>query len=885
MKWRLSGYRRNLPNMSDKRTKEFRDHYLKEASSCSNAPGPSAPKSTIFDNLGEAHQAITARMAPLRPAGQGIPPTPFPSPTSSFITLTNPTDPSVITRIDQRDLDDLIPSAEHLEFVNTSVFANGRYLPAHYAPVSRGSEDTAKPTDSPSDPREVSNAVEHNMKGDPRGVLIKRATRNTGSTVENIYNQYLPSTSAETRPDTQHSVTVVHSTESIFESQVSSGTLSLVGVDEELYTSHTGLPAGELSTGDFTADSDEDPFEYDRGSYTIFLKPAREREVSAALRCFSGASTGVNVGSAPASPGQAPVLPSVSPADAPQTVNSVSQHSNPIYDKLPSYQTPQVPQDWNIESGPNLVRVPVRYSAIPDQVVANQNQAAQRSEVHPPAENIEVVMSDGGDWETVGTTLSQFDSNRAFASDIGLVRTHPVKVTGSSIADYSDGNSLPPAPSDAFSSTDRILRHPSPHCDDIPRHRRTLRDSCRPIFPAKPRIHRVNGYLQNSTRLFTDPTTSSSGRSSARHHLIEKLSASIRSRTAKKRGQFWHLSGDARQWSKFGSHDSFGWFEMGRDDACSSQECQEDECPTTETPVNERNNDAVAEPSQQVSTMPAAAESTADGLEQGDTSTQADRSIASPTLFSFPLISLEEAARREASRIESGEDDLTITSGIRTQNDSSIGSSRVTQRTTPPTPHITIPIQAHCRHPTPAGVPSWAAPDPGYPRSMRDISPFTNPRSPPAAPRRLDIPRASLRRSFSFPTPPTVFGSPRLFRARLRDGGRRTTVAADLHRIANSEPTGPWGHLTDDAYLSWEARRRRKAFYYVMCILCILPFLAPLVYQGAFDSALTWYTKGETGRLSRRQRRRVLILGSAVSAVWLCMIAVVVTLAVNGGLA
>ncbi|GAB1310179.1 hypothetical protein MFIFM68171_00389 [Madurella fahalii] len=661
---------------------------------------------------------------------------------------------------------------------------------------------------------------------------------------------------------------------------------SRVGVHRERYTSHTRLSAGECPENRPVTDSDADPFEYDRDSYTIFLMPAREREVSAALRCFSGASADANVGSAPASLGQEQVLPaSVSSADAPQTVNVAAQQSNPFFEKLHSYQTPQVPPDWKLEADSNLVRVPVRYSAIPDQAAAHRVRAAQRSEAHSPAENTEAVMSDGGDWETVGTSVGQFDSNRAFASDIGLARTHPVKITGSSIADYSDGNSLPPASSDAFSSTDRILQHPSPRRDDVPRYRRTLRDTGRPIFPAKPRIHRVNGYLQNPTRLFTEPTSSGSGRSSARHHLIEKLSASIRSRTAKERGQFRHPSDHAHQWSKFGSRDSFGWFETDRDDARSSQKRQENECSSSETLVKEEASSAVAEAIQRVLTMPATAGSSADDLERGDTSTEANRSLASPTLFSFPLISLEEAARREASRIESGEDDLTITSGTRTRNDSSIGSSRATQRTTPPTPHITMPIQAHCRRLTPACIQSWAVADPGYPGSMQDVSLFTNPRSPPTAPRRTIILRGSLRRSFSPPALPTVLDSPRLFRGRLRDGGRRTTATPDLHRIANSESTGPWGHLTDDAYLSWDARRRRKAFYYVMCILCILPFLAPLVYRGTFDSILTWYTHGETGQLSRRQRRGVLILGSAASAVWLCAIAVVVTLAVNDRLA
>jgi hypothetical protein len=73
----------------------------------------------------------------------------------------------------------------------------------------------------------------------------------------------------------------------------------------------------------------------------------------------------------------------------------------------------------------------------------------------------------------------------------------------------------------------------------------------------------------------------------------------------------------------------------------------------------------------------------------------------SPTLFSFPLISLEEAARREALKKEAeNRDSLTATSGARTRKNSSMDASRTTQRTTPLTPQITKPVPAHSRNPS-----------------------------------------------------------------------------------------------------------------------------------------------------------------------------------------
>ncbi len=107
------------------------------------------------------------------------------------------------------------------------------------------------------------------------------------------------------------------------------------------------------------------------------------------------------------------------------------------------------------------------------------------------------------------------------------------------------------------------------------------------------------------------------------------------------------------------------------------------------------------------------------------------------------------------------------------------------------------------------------------------------------------------------------------------------TMASDLRQIATMETShhrfsgsssNPSGFLAtgEDGlyYLSWEARQRREAFYYLMCALCVLPFTAPLVYAGTADSALSWYTRGEVASLTRRQRRNVLRLGGVLSVLW-----------------
>jgi hypothetical protein len=127
-----------------------------------------------------------------------------------------------------------------------------------------------------------------------------------------------------------------------------------------------------------------------------------------------------------------------------------------------------------------------------------------------------------------------------------------------------------------------------------------------------------------------------------------------------------------------------------------------------------------------------------------------------------------------------------------------------------------------------------------------------------------------------------VLNSPHLFGRDKKNPDQGTNSTADLRQIANLETAAHFGVLTEDAYLSWDARKRRKAYYYAMCILCVFPFMAPLVYKGTFDSVLSWCTRGEVAQLNRQQRRNVLILGSIVSAVWLCALGILITLVVNG---
>ncbi|KAL2180177.1 uncharacterized protein P884DRAFT_192855 [Thermothelomyces heterothallicus CBS 202.75] len=691
---------------------------------------------------------------------------------------------------------------------------------------------------------------------------------------------------------------------------------------------------GETSD-DLSSDSDEDPFKYDRDSFTIFLQPSREREVSAALRCVSADSAASISG-----------ISRHTPSQRPNNTPRVGHIANPFANRLQCYQTSIVDYDWESGDASNEVKISVRPPTAPPnspvEAASGVRDHVEGAGSGHDRRNVNTLISDGADWETVATSLGQFDSNRALASSSGLSGSHLVKVTGSSIADYSDTSSIHVPHFDAFSSTERILPQQASENMRNTSHSRALNGPGRPVFLPKPRIHRVNGYLQNSRRMFTDTTTGSSANPS-RNALVEKLSASIRSRSARKRAQQLQRRSN-EQWpkSRFESLESLSSTYSEPPSVTDSAPMASSACEggSTLVPVNENAGGIVMvrrgkegrqtqESKRGTLASPLTGEpSTAHAKDKQPTdSSHSPRSFDSPTLFSFPLISLQEAASRAANRSQN-DDDRTVTSKGRTHKNSSMVSSKANQKTAPPTPQVTEPMHAHTRRPTSASILGIRVTHQDSPvhsqdrialgcnrvSSYRSGSPLSCRRS--ALSRTFDPMADSTSQQSIFPGgQQSVFRTrPRLIARDQRNTSRSATVmrtmTADLHRIATATETSrghtgtnislrsghyplpcrgtvvddyffPTDSVNEEAYLSWEARRRRRVCYYAMCVLSAFPFFAPLVYRGTFDSALSWYTRGETGSLTRRQRRNVLVVGVVFAGLWLVVLAVFVTIVVN----
>ncbi|KAK3328934.1 hypothetical protein B0H66DRAFT_7269 [Apodospora peruviana] len=681
------------------------------------------------------------------------------------------------------------------------------------------------------------------------------------------------------------------------------------------FMSQTGLPSAGFSTGGLTSDSDDDPFRYDRGSYNMFLQPSREREISVALHRVSSGTAPESKGELYSpSPSPPPLFvpppgPSLPVQGATEISNEIPKSTNPFRNKpnLQFYQTSVVNHAWDAESEPNQIKISVQPSRIHTPQIPQVNQPVGLSlgeHLHDLKNERSGgmganILSEGGDWETVGTEVGQFDSNRACASGTGFTGSRVIKTTGSSIADYSDdGRFIPASFSDeTFISSDRILQHPMPGNASNSQHLRTLKDTGRPIFLPKARIHRVNGYPQDSIRTFT--AASGYSGSSVSRYLAEKFSNPLRSNSFAKRRQNWANPYENLEGSKFDFRDSRGSAnsvafqptsaaptDMRREKPGLNAELTTEPKPVVKIAIDtaKAKQSRYARTNQQPPKTPVPDESFTTGQEKSYLQSEGSLGPESPVQFSFPLIPLHEAARREALRRASGEDLSFVSNTTRTRMNSSFISSKATQKSTPPTPFglVTKPLPVHARRPiTPFG-------DPEEPGGL-SIS------STPPAPGRTVFPRScrnpfssihdSVRSSSTFQAPVSAYSPPHLWPRDRRGYLRRHSANSDpeIRDLADMNFASAFGIPSEDASLSWEARRRRQFYYYLICVLCILPFFAVLAYFGAFDSALSWLTKGETGRLNRRQRRNILVLAVVISVLWFCVVVVVATIVATRG--
>ncbi|KAJ4296951.1 hypothetical protein N0V88_003867 [Collariella sp. IMI 366227] len=971
--------------------------FAKIIQSRSETPRCITPKGPLFPNLGEAHQAITSRLAS-RSAGHHV----LDASLDSSSSVDGPS---------QLRVAESLPCAREMEFAKPALPVRGRSVTPFFGAQSMGAESTTTPTEQssainplPSSSGDI-DSIEVNLSNESADVSTISEPPETGAT-EEIYGHYIPSSVlgssslnrdslaeavsgvsmgeryshrsnaslgsvnvripeirqvdggikpgksrlyvcgsssnslepdlSPPRRDTQSFVTrfATAQTELDFPAQ----SLDLVADSHELQREPTkGSRVNDLGTPvvsnnseppfpqspsleqdsvdlgkpfhsaakedhgnqaesvdtnqiDTGGDSDEDPFQLDnfecRSYPSLFLQPAREREVSRALRCVSSDSA--------TSAGQIFLPSRVEQNATPRTASS----NNPFLNRGYGCQAPTVTfNNWDYEdnsSYPNEVRVTVQElppispnAPVEPQTAARLSVIAERFGGKPRKKNRQTLMSDAGEWETVASSVGQFDDrfNEQFDSNQALPSSGsfgwPIKTTGSSIADYSDTTSVYAASFNDHVSPERFIQRPAASYNPQPSLRRTLRDTNRPVFLPQPRIHRVNGYLQQSsaTRMFSNQSAETSG-AYGRSAIVERLGASMRNRNINKTAQRQDQLQTINRFSK-------NRFESLSSISSTDSEAERvAECSTTarKNPLDL----GVALLPSPLPHEPLGATSSKAAKPSRD---RKSTSLDSPNLFSFPLISLEEAAKRQALKRSMEEEDGTVTSGVRTRKNSSMDASKATHRTTPPTPFVAKPAPAHSRRPTTFSMfcnPGAQDNIIGHDRfsaatGRQSADPLIDGRhSVQSRPVQNPIDRNRvpggypfINGHYVFPDPPRLIPRDRRHFYRQQQhaqyGGNGTNPS--LRRIAAlGHGASPFGMPSEDAYVSWEARRRRQNYFYFLCILCIVPFFAVLVCHGTFNDALSWYTHGETGELTTTQRRNVKIVACVFGVIWLLLL-------------
>ncbi|KAL2270977.1 hypothetical protein VTJ83DRAFT_348 [Remersonia thermophila] len=668
---------------------------------------------------------------------------------------------------------------------------------------------------------------------------------------------------------------------------------------------------------DNASDSDEDPFYYDRSPVSGYPLPAREREVSAALHSFCVDST-----SSPA-----PSLHQLQGTTSPRRIiPGDGSFSSDLYHLPERVNPPCADDDWDEQEDGRGIRITVvrpLAATVPSSEIRKENLGIgdRRNEQNQRLRDQTITLT--SDWETVNS-IPNFDSTQAIASSSRLSDSQQINYAGSSIADVSDTSSFHVPRFEEATSKDRIIPGFSTTCNQTyPRHPATLKRTDGPVFLPKPRIHRVNGYLQNSNRLFTD-TSNSSSHQSFRSTFVDKITSSIRERFAKKRAQRQGEFSGEQTWrgSKLGSVDSFihspntkevrvVQTNNGHGGHYIAPLSQNDHEPAdSDDGGRDRQQSYMSGPGPRISLTlraPPPAHLKENTQLTGPVS-MVSGTAASPTLFSFPLISLEEAKKREALRKQLDSDYPNIHTS-RTRNNSTVKAPMpVAQGYCPPTPMSAvrrsslsifgIPCSDQADHEEPVnayptgrsrGISSTTSRWPGETQSILSRSFCT--------PMRVSTTGHASMRTTVFSTPPRLVPRDDMRRRRMIHpsvaGGipihsvRNTSFLRDGLTVA--EPftiTAPLTSTTApaNAHLSWQARRRRDMCLRMIYLAAIVPFCSLAAYCGGCDWALDKATHGEVSRLSRTQRRRAGIIGlvSCLVVVFVGTVLVVAWAVANG---
>ena len=706
---------------------------------------------------------------------------------------------------------------------------------------------------------------------------------------------------------------------------------------------HTSLHSGvAVSATEMTTDSEEDPFRYDKDAYSIFLHPSKERDVSAALNHISGLSSHSratlcsNEDGLPVRPisSRPPLIPKEYLVGEDPFLSGPTHARSPTPEGVDGfYDTSVIQPNWTAERGAYEVKVVLQdasrnssidvghvghRSKVGNEVPLISDRGVQSSVLSPfqsfqrgefyrrkDIEKDKMLSSERDDWETVATTAGGLGSMRLplpASYGLGAIGSREVKITGSSVADVSDDNSFHGVPFDEYASTDRIVHHASGHEDSEESLQiRHISGTKVPVMIPKQRMHRVNGFPQNSSRLIphsqrsgseaaaafarkvSSPFRQSSGRHPRRFSPLRPLPVKLDK--GKNRYEFRHNSqdSDCDPLCAAGGGGAYEFHGVSSDTGKSR---------------SDTNNVTLSDDLSGVHDNKFFFQQC---LRQSSSSQSSRGTMHS---FPFPLIPLPEAARlqaveRAATRNSSDahperthqQKPIRLASVFATSSTaSSYRNSRLkTKSRRTMTRNFTM--QSAMSSTTAGGT--WTTTFPFGSTSTRYGGPSHILKSAAIRLHLDDLARRFQQRGkhgFSVGSGLTSLNStPRLYpwdyQARRRQRTRGTDP--ELRAIALAESDGERHRrvhdlehngvpLDPEAFISLEGRHRREMWFYCMLAVSMFPFISVMVYLGKFDNGLSWFSRGEVDRLNTKQRRVILLVTVAQFVLWPVILGLVI---------
>ncbi|RYO95431.1 hypothetical protein DL766_004256 [Monosporascus sp. MC13-8B] len=665
--------------------------------------------------------------------------------------------------------------------------------------------------------------------------------------------------------------------------------------------------------GEHDDTSNEDPFKYDSERYQNFLRPAKERDVSRALKRLSRleqASEGTLV-----SPEGSPNAKAA--ASERPTINSKQSRDAAarfLRDKPNGRFINPSPLQSAGDTEPRNVKVVIHHAPEfePDEK-GHQHKATERSKKH-----LNVGCTGGKSFPRDATSdsgwVTEATSDIGSAADVGSDCPFPAtgfKQAGSSIADYSDDDDDIDHNRGPFTSRQHILHQPRSGAQVNSYERRNLKDRKQLIFLPKTRGHEVNGFPQNSIRLFSTRTVKHTDAGGRRPSTIRQLSNPFG------QGSYRRAAADSNfQFKPRGNGASKYEFRDSASEYTPVMESNQATCGTTTSPpsraaskrrtgsgitvgltidttergveVEGGQNRAPLQrfgPLQNAQRMQKSAREAKfvdetlppNYLYRRPRNMELDKQFAMGTpgsfgheptsacSFGFELLPLDEAQAKLKRQRDSGETDETEPASVRFKRVRSVASGQACSNSSPLQPPTAARLRRDQHQNTVESLSSlsWylktVPQDPTTPRTAMQQDDLISPTSD----------RSLLGGSNGLQSPLTPATDYGLFSPTMSTHGWYGKNGSErwlLDRRAQGDAVRQMSHKamnsgSEPSYragvgrISSKTRVRYICWFAIMAVLSILPFFALLVLTGVFDDSLAWVTRGEVRYLAPRERK------------------------------